>query len=252
MRKRIIVGNWKMHPTTLEEANRLFRSIKNISNKLVSTHIIICPPFIYIPSLIKSRASSTISIGAQDVFFEEQGSFTGEISPLMLKNIGITHVIVGHSEKRELGDTDEMISKKIQSLLEVGIHPILCVGEKVRDEHGEYLEVLKTQIKNSLNKVPKKYIKQLIVAYEPIWAIGAKEPMDPETVHEMSIFVKKVLSDIYGHDEAIATPVLYGGAINFRNAGDIIILGQVDGLLVGRESVNRQGFSELLKTIDSL
>lgn len=252
MKKKIIVGNWKMNPVTLDDALRLFRSIKRVTFKLTSTHVVICPPFLYINPLVKLKTGSTISIGAQDVYFEEQGSFTGEISPLMLEDMGVNHVIVGHSEMRALGDTDEIVSKKIQVLLDVGIHPIVCVGEKERDVHGEYLEVLKTQIKNSLNKIQKKYIRQLVMAYEPLWAIGAKEAMNPETVHEMSLFVKKVLSDMYGHDEALATPVLYGGSVNFRNAGDIIEKGNVDGLLVGRESVNRQGFSDLLRTVDSL
>jgi triosephosphate isomerase len=114
------------------------------------------------------------------------------------------------------------------------------------------LDILKTQIKNSLNKVAKKNIGKLIIAYEPVWAIGAKEAMSPTDIHEMSLFIKKVLADIYGHDEALSTTVLYGGSVNFRNAGDIIIKGEVDGLLVGRESINSAGFTELLKVVDSL
>ncbi len=170
----------------------------------------------------------------------------------MLKDIGVTHIIVGHSERRAGGETDEIVAKKTQAVLEIGIHPIVCVGEKERDAHGLYLETLKDQIKNSLANAPKKLINQLIIAYEPIWAIGAKEAMDPSIVHEMSLFIKKVLSDIYGHDNAINTPILYGGSVNFRNASDIIEKGQVDGLLIGRESVNIPGFIELLKAVDTV
>lgn len=241
-----------MNPTSLDEAKRIFKSSKNIADKLKSTNVVLCPPFVYIPALLNTRTESSISVGAQDVYFEESGAYTSEISPRMLKDLGVTYAIVGHSERRIQGDTDEIIAKKVQSLVEVGIHPILCVGEKNRDDHGEHLDFLKNQIKNSLNKVQKRYINKLIIAYEPIWAIGAKEPMDPANVHEMALFVKKVLADIYGHDEAISTPVLYGGAVNFRNAGDIIVKGEVDGLLVGRESVNSDGFTELLKTVDNL
>ena len=129
---------------------------------------------------------------------------------------------------------------------------MLCVGEKEHDTHGDYLELLKNQIRDSLAGVQKKYGSQLIVAYEPVWEIGAKEPMDPQTIYEMSLFVKKTLSDIFGHDQALATPVLYGGAVNLRNAPDIITKGKVDGLLVGRESVNRPGFAELLKAVSAL
>lgn len=250
--KKIIIGNWKMNPTTLEEARRIFKSIKNISNKLNSTNIVACPPFIYIPTLLKMTGEYPISIGSQDAYFEEQGAFTGEISPLMLKNLGVKYIIIGHSEKRAQGDTDEKISKKVGMALELGLNVVLCVGEKERDEQGSHLDILKTQIKNSLNKVQKKYIGKLIVAYEPIWAIGAKEAMSPAIIHEMSLFIKKVLADMYGHNEAVSTPILYGGSVNFRNAGDIISQGEVDGLLVGRESVNSTGFVELLKAVDAL
>ncbi len=252
MKKKMIIGNWKMNPTSLDEAKRIYRSIRSASSKLSKTETIICPPSIYIKSLMHKGKSPNFSIGAQNVFSEDQGAHTGEISAVMLKDLGVNYVIVGHSERREQGETDEIISRKTGALLELGIHPVLCVGEKVRDENGEYLNFLKNQIKASLDKVPKKNISKLIIAYEPIWAIGAKESMEPFIVQEMVLFTKKTLSDIYGHDSAMSTPILYGGSVNFRNAGDIIIHGQADGLLVGRESVNISGFRELLKTVDSL
>jgi len=241
-----------MNPTTLDEARRIFRSTKNITGKLKNTKVVLCPPYVYIPSLRSKRSQSPISIGAQDVSFEEQGAFTGEVSPIMLKDLGVEYVIVGHSERRGQGESDETVAKKVFSVVELGIHAVLCVGEKERKDDGSHLDFLKSQIKNSLNKVPRKYAGKLVIAYEPVWAIGAKESMDPANVLEMSIFVKKVISDIYGHEEALATPVLYGGAVNFRNAGDIIMKGEVDGLLVGRESVNSSGFVELLKAVDVL
>jgi triosephosphate isomerase len=252
MKKKLIVGNWKMNPTTLEEARRIFRSTKNSAKKLTSVNVVVCPPFVYIPPLLNSQREATVGIGAQDAYFQEQGSFTGEISPIMLKKFGVQYVIIGHSERRAQGDTDEIVSKKTVLALEAGLTVIVCVGEKERDDQGSHLDILKQQIKDSLNKVPKKFVSKLIVAYEPVWAIGAKEAMEPAIVHEMSLFVKKTLSDLYGHDEAVSTPILYGGSVNFRNAGDIIVKGEVDGLLVGRESVNSDGFSELLKAVDAL
>lgn len=239
-----------MNPTTLDEAKRLFKSIKSTSEKLKSVSVVLCPPFVYLPALLNTRTESSILIGAQDVYFEDQGAFTGEVSATMLKDLGATYVIVGHSEKRMEGDTDEKVSKKLLSLLEAGLKPILCIGEKERDESGSHLEFLKNQIKGSLEKVPKKFIGKLIIAYEPIWAIGAKEAMQSESIYEMTIFIKKVLSDLYGQEDAILTPILYGGSVNFRNALEIFEKGQIDGLLVGRESVNAPGFNELLKTID--
>jgi len=248
MKKRIIVGNWKMNPISLELAKKLFKTTKNTADRLNSVKVIVCPPFVYIPSLMKTVSS--VSIGAQNVNGEGQGSFTGEVSPLMLKDLGVSHVIVGHSERRKMGETDEAISIKVQALLDQDITPILCIGEKERNEDGSHLEFLKEQIKNSLNKVNKKNIDKLIVAYEPIWAIGAKEAMNSSEIYETSIFIKKVLSDIYGHDLAVSTPILYGGSVNFRNALEIFEKGQVDGLLIGRESVNPPSFVELLKTVD--
>lgn len=239
-----------MNPTTLEEASHIFKKVKNTAQKLDSTHVIICPPFPYISKFVSSKAKTSVGIGAQDAFSEERGSFTGEVSPAMLRDLGVSHVIVGHSERRLAGESDEVVAKKVQAVLEAGIHPIVCVGEKERDTHGLYLDTLKVQIKNSLAKVPKKLASQVIIAYEPLWAIGAKEPMEPSIIEEMTIFIRKVLADIFGQENALKTTVLYGGSINFRNAPDIITRGKVDGLLVGRESVNIPGFIELLKAVD--
>lgn len=254
MKKKIIVGNWKMNPESLEEATRVFTSVRKVASRLSSAHIVICPPDIYIQKFTssRSRVSTSISIGAQNASIEEHGAFTGETSPIMLKDIGVTHIILGHSERRSMGETDEIVAKKVKTVLEVGIHPILCVGESTRDEQVLYLDTLKNQIKNSLAGVAKRYITQILIAYEPVWAVGAKEPMNPLVIEEMVIFIKKVLSDMFGHDEALQTAILYGGAVNFRNAPDIITKGKVDGLLVGRESVNVPSFIELIKSVDKL
>lgn len=250
--KKIVIGNWKMNPDSYAEALKIFNSIKRFSVKLNNTNVVMCPPFIYSYPFIKKNKDNLISIGSQNVFSEEQGAFTGEISVKMLKDIGITYVIIGHSERRARGETDEEISKKIQLLFEAGINSVLCIGEKERDINGNYLNFIKEQIKNSLSKINKKSINKLIIAYEPIWAIGAKEAMTPADILEMSLFIKKVISDMFGQSEITNIPILYGGSVNFRNAGDIITQGQVNGLLVGRESVNTIGFVELLKAVDIL
>ncbi len=251
MKKKIIVGNWKMNPGTIDEAKRLFKSIRNIAAKLTKTSVVVCPPFLYISPLTKLK-NENVSIGSQNSHYETQGSFTGEISPSMLKDMGVEYTIVGHSERRLIGETDEIISKKANTLLDSGIKTIVCIGEKERNENGSHLDFIKEQIKNSLNLVPRKNINKLIVAYEPIWAIGAKEAMLPEDIYEMSLFIKKILADMYGHDEAVSTPILYGGSVNFRNALDIFTKGKIDGLLVGRESINSPGFTQLLKVADSI
>lgn len=250
MKKKIIVGNWKMNPVTFDEAKTIFDSIRKVSLKLTKINLVICPPFVYLKSLIKDDKS--VSIGAQNISEKESGSLTGEISIKMLKDLGIQYAIIGHSERRNMGENDELISRKVQISLDSGINTILCIGEKERNEQGDHLDFIRNQIKNSLNNVSKKNTSKLIIAYEPVWAIGAKEAMDSNSINEMTIFIRKTISDIYGQDNAMSMPVLYGGSVNAKNALEIIKVGNVDGLLIGRESLNVEGFGELLKTIDSI
>jgi len=251
--KKLIIGNWKMNPVTLDEAKKIAGKIKRVAPSLVSTETVICPPF---PFIIPTGSRSKIknfSLGAQSVSVEtDRGPHTGEVSASILNDIEVKYVIVGHSEQRAKGENDETISKKVKAVLDVGLIPVVCVGEVVRDEAGEYLDVLKNQIKNSLANIEPKFASKVILAYEPVWAIGAPEPMRNEDIYESSLFVKKVFSDIFSPEAGVKVKVLYGGSVNYRNAGDIISVGKVDGLLVGRESVNIPGFVELLKAVDNV
>lgn len=249
--KILVVGNWKMNPESAEKAKEIFRGIKSVAKDLKNIKVVICPPFVYLSDLEKINDGS-ITIGAQDVFWEKSGSFTGEISSGMLKKEGEGYVIVGHSERRELGETDEMVSKKIKTSSQAGLRVVLCIGEKVRDDHGEYLHFLRGQIISSLGKLQKRYLAKLVIAYEPVWAIGQAEAMKTGDLHEMTIFIKKVLVEIYGQKDGISVSVLYGGSVNHNNALEIIKNGEVSGLLVGRESLNPKKFGELLKNVDLL
>ena len=250
--KRLVIGNWKMNPATLAEAKEIVRKTRLIAGKLEHTDVVACPPFLYLSAAVSKRDPHTLPIGAQTVSYEEGGPHTGEVSAAMLRDLGVKYIIAGHSEERAAGDTDETVSKRVKAIVEAGMSAVLCVGEKVRDENGVYLEALKGQIKNSLANVPQNCAKNIILAYEPVWAIGAKEAMAPELVREMGLFVRKVFSDVFNADQALKATVLYGGSVNSRNAADIIKTGQVDGLLVGRESVNMPGFIELLKAVDTI
>jgi triosephosphate isomerase len=248
-KKYIIAGNWKMNPQTVEEAKRIATQVKKVAIKTKKIETVACPPFVY-SNLIK--VDDGFSLGAQDVYFEQAGSFTGEVSAEMLRSIGAKYVIVGHAERRKMGDTDVVVAQKLNAAVEAGIQPILCVGEKERDQNGDYLGVLKNQIVTSLGKLAREDVKQLVVAYEPLWTIGATSAMTPADVHETALFIKKVLSDTYGQEYALQVKILYGGSVTFKNAKDIVALGQVDGLLVGRESVNPEGFNLILKEIDAI
>jgi len=249
--KILIVANWKMNPESAEKAREIFLETKKTVKTLKNTKVVVCPPFVYLSDLEKVNDSKII-LGAQDMFWEKSGSFTGEISSNMLKKEG--YVILGHSERRELGETEEMIAKKISSALSAGLKPILCIGEKERDVHGDYFAFLKNQIINSIGKLPKNLFKKLIIAYEPIWAIGKSEDeaMKPADIHETSLFIKKVLTDLGGKKEVLNIPILYGGSVNHNNAKEMITKGEIQGLLVGRESLLPKKFAELLKNVDKM
>ncbi len=251
--RKLIVGNWKMNPGTLAEAKKIAARARRIATTLEHTDAVICPPFVFLGALVPKKPVKQFHIGAQSAYFEESGAFTGEVSVTMLHDIGVEYVIVGHSEERARGDTDEIVAKKVKAVIEAGLTPIVCVGEASRDIEGaSHYDVLKEQIKNSFAGVPKRVGRDIILAYEPVWAIGAKESMLPEQIYEMSLFVKKVFSDAFGAETAVEVTVLYGGSVNYRNAADIISIGKVDGLLVGRESLNTVGFVELLKAVDGM
>lgn len=249
--KRLIIGNWKMNPTTLFEARKITGRIKRVLPNLTKTEAVICPPFPFITGCSPKKAIKNFHIGAQLVSSEEgSGPFTGEVSASMLHDLGLKYVIVGHSEQRKKGDTDAIVSKRMKMVLDIGMTAVLCVGEATRDSGGAYLEDLKNQIKNSFVNIPKKYANKIVIAYEPIWTIGGKEAMVTEQIYETSLFVKKIFADVFGALQGLKVKVLYGGSVNFRNAADIITVGKVDGLLVGHESVNASGFVELLKMVD--
>lgn len=249
-KRKIVIGNWKMNVVDAATAKSVMKSVKNVGAKLKNTLTVVCPPYPYI-SLLK--ASPKVKLGAQDVFYEEKGSFTGNVSVPMLASLAVDYVIVGHSERRKAGETDEVVALKTAAVLKTEeLKVVVCIGETTRDAGGDYLGFLRDQIRASLSKVQKKQLEDIIVAYEPVWAIGASEPMNARDVHETTLYIKKILSDMYGQEEALKIPILYGGAVFAKNAREIVSEGEVDGILVGRESVNPPGFAELLKAVDSI
>ena len=252
-KNKIVIANWKMAPETLSEALKIFSEVKNSSKNLKNTKVVICPSDIYLSSLIENRRKGKkILFGVQNIFSEEEGAHTGEISIDMMKNLGVEYVIVGHSERRALGEDDLLISKKVNLVLNSKLNPILCVGEKERNEEGSFLLFISEQIKNSLQKVEKKYLKNLIIAYEPIWAIGktAQDAMDSRGVHQMTLFIKKVLKDLFDEKIVEKVAILYGGSVELNNAEDLIKNGNVNGFLIGHESLDAGKFCEILKLVD--
>jgi len=249
--QKIVIGNWKMNPQTLEEAKKVFVGTRKVATGAKKVVTVVCPPFAYIHDLAK-LAKKEIKVGAQDIFYEESGSYTGEVSPYIVGNLGVTHVIIGHSERRALGETDEIIAKKVSATLKAGLVPVICIGEKTRSSEGEHLEVIKNQLLSSLSKLPRKSLSGIIVVYEPVWAVGASAAMSPGDLHEMTIFIRKVLTDAYSADSAKSIAILYGGSVTPKNTLEIVRDGQVDGLLVGRDSLNAVNFGEIISLVNTL
>jgi triosephosphate isomerase len=246
---KIIAGNWKMNPVTLKDVKSTFAGVKRSAGKVRGVSVLICPPFIYLPELKKMSAGAKVEVGSQDVSAKDLGAETGSVSAYMVRDLGIKTTIIGHSERRAGGDTDELVNKKVLTALTAGLKVILCIGEAVRDDKGNYLNVLQEQLEKDLVGFPVKLADRLIIAYEPVWAIGknATGVETPDGFLHNKIFIRKVLSGIVGRKKALATPVLYGGSANAQNAGDFLGAGQADGLLVGRDSLDPKNFAEIIK-----
>jgi triosephosphate isomerase len=252
MNTKLIVANWKMNPESIKEAKDIVLKLKKNANKFSNHRLVVCPPFIFlneISSLISS--SKKILLGAQDVFVGDGVSHTGEVGIEQIKKAGAEFVIIGHSERRNILDSEDIIKEKAVESLKSGLKVILCVGERNRNEHGDYYAEVKKQIEDVVAKTPKKLINNLIIAYEPIWAIGKSEcdAMRPDELHEMSIFIKRLIGDLLGMKEINKIKILYGGSVTKNNAKDILDRGNVDGLLIGRESLKIDNFIELIRGI---
>jgi triosephosphate isomerase len=246
MLKRLVIGNWKMNPKSLKEAEALFKGIVTASKDIKNVDIVVCPPYPFL-STAKKFINKKIKLGAQDTSSIIEGSYTSQVSASMLSSVGCTYVIIGHSERRLIGDTDEIVNKKILQALKSKLIPVVCIGENVRDTHGDYLALVKYQLIDCLKNVSKLQMKNIVIAYEPVWAIGshATRVATPEEFTEMKIFIRKVLSDIYDSKIAHATLVLYGGSVNSQNA-QAFVGATADGFLVGRDSLNPKKFGAII------
>lgn len=254
MSKKIIVANWKMNPANLKEAKELFNSAKKTASRLANVETVICPPFVYLSELGHSMAK--LKLGTQDVSrFDFEGAHTGEVSAKMLKSLGVKYVIIGHSEKRKLGETNEIINKKLGISLSLGLKVIFCVGEEAKDEEGRFRELIEQQINEGLKGLSQNLIKNLVIAYEPVWAISGSAKSkadDPESAFEMAVFIRKILMDIAGNELARKIPILYGGSVSSLNAKQFLKDGQMGGLLVGNKSLDKEEFKKILMIAENV
>lgn len=250
-KRRLVVANWKMHPKSLVRAQKLFKGVAKKVASVRGADVVICPPNIYLGLLKKSYTGTRVKFGAQDISPQKgEGSYTGEVSGAQLHDSGVRYVIVGHSERRRMGETDEIVSYKVGAALKARLIPIVCVGEHERDAHGTYLKWLENQIVASLQGIPKKHIQDVIIAYEPIWAIGksADEAMTPDTLFEMGLFIKKVITKHFGPKAGDTFKLLYGGSVEPRNDDALMNTDVIDGFLVGHASLDPESFYEVVTT----
>lgn len=247
---KIVVANWKENPQSRKEAEVLFNAVLKEAKNLKNTKIVVCPPFPFL-FLAKKYKNKNIILGAQNVGKEAEGSHTGEVSPRMLSNMGVSSVIVGHGECRARGETNKIINGKVLNLLKYKLTPILCVGESNRDRDGFYLSFIGDQLKDCLKGVTRPQMKSVTIAYEPIWAIGktATREATKEEFMEMKIFIKKIISDIFDSKTAHSMDIIYGGSVNAENARSFMLDGEAGGLLVGRDSINPKKFGAILSAI---
>jgi triosephosphate isomerase len=242
MRKPFVAGNWKMN-TTAAEAVELAAAVAKDAAK-VQGDLAVCPPFVYLQAVAKAVKGSAVAVGAQDLYFEPKGAFTGEISAAMLKDVGCRFVIVGHSERRHvLGEKDELINKKLQAALAAGLDPILCVGETMEErDASQTLAVVERHVRKGLAGVSADGARRVTVAYEPVWAIGTGRNATPEQAQEVHRKIRRLLAEMYDPSLADALRIQYGGSVKPENAAEIMAQPDVDGALVGGASLKADSF----------
>ena len=243
-----------MAPSTGREARSIFMKIRTRVGRLQNVQTVVCPPTLFIRDLARVATGHRCVVGAQDMYWDHEGAHTGETSPNMLIDAKVKYVIIGHSERRERGETDIEVGRKVKTALSSGLTPVVCVGERIRDDGGTYIRLIRKQVTEALRSVTRKDAGKVVFAYEPIWAIGkkAKRPATPEDVEEISIYIQKTLTLKYGAATAARVCVLYGGSVNETNASSFMETGSVDGLLIGRASLDPEKFSKIAHDVNAL
>lgn len=245
MKQPLVIANWKLNPGTAAEAKTLWQDINKSIKKDNNAIVVVAAPFLFIPEIAKRK--SAVLIGAQDAAPEERGALTGEVGPAMLASFGVQYVIVGHSERRAMGETDALINKKTRALLKRRMTPVVCVGEKVRDEGGQYLSLIAEQVKALAADLTKNEITKIVIAYEPIWAIGTGATATPADVKEMQLFLMTTLTKLYDRTVANKVRLIYGGSVKESNAAVLAAEGGMSGFLVGGASLNAAEFGAIVQ-----
>lgn len=247
MRRWVVAGNWKMN-TNSAEAVSLAKSVREAINGIEGGEIILSPPYVYLASVYNCIKGSPITLAAQNMYSEDKGAYTGEISPAMLKDVGCSHVIIGHSERRKLfHESDESVNVKVKKALSAGLKPIICMGETENErERGITEFVVGIQVKKALAGVEK--LDNIILAYEPVWAIGTGKNATPMEAEEVHHFIRNVVGDTHG-DACKTLQILYGGSVTADNMGDLIRMKNIDGALIGGASLKSESFLAIIRHV---
>jgi triosephosphate isomerase len=247
-RKKFVAGNWKMN-TTLAEAKALGAAVASGVGTDDRVQVAVCPPFPWLLAVSETLRGSAVALGAQSVYSEKKGAFTGEVSPAMLTECGCKYAIIGHSERRHvIGETDAQINHKVHLAIEQGLHAILCIGETLAERERELTHrVLERQVSAGCASLPPERLTQLVVAYEPVWAIGTGKVATPVQAQDAHAFVRAKIAVLYGEKIATALPILYGGSVTAENASGLLHQPDVDGALVGGASLKADSFLGIVK-----
>jgi triosephosphate isomerase len=247
MRKPIIAGNWKMFKT-VSEAVSFFADVKGKA-EIDGVESVICAPFTTLPALVEAAKGTSIAIGAQNLHFEDSGAFTGEISGVMLKDLGVKYVIIGHSERRAyFAETDEIVNKKVHAAFKHGLTPIVCVGEKLEErEAGQTKDVCKVQTEAAFHGLSAAQAAEVVVAYEPIWAIGTGKSSTTEDAEDVIAYIRGIVEGLYGAETAAAVRIQYGGSVKPNNISEYMAQPNIDGALVGGASLEAASYIQLVE-----
>ncbi len=252
MRRKLIAGNWKMNKTA-DEAVALAKEIVEVAKNASNTDVMISPTFVCLSEVNKIVAGTNVKLGCQNMYFEESGAFTGEISADMLKSVGVEYVILGHSERRSIfGETDEMINKKIKKTIEKGLIPVFCIGETLEERKaGKEEEVVNTQTKNGLAGLSEADAAKVVIAYEPVWAIGTGETATPEQADSIHKTIRDTLGSMYSANLAGSMKILYGGSMNDANAKELLGKENIDGGLIGGAALVADKFATIINAANA-
>tara|TARA_B100000508_G_scaffold123897_1_gene106878 strand:- start:10230 stop:10991 length:762 start_codon:yes stop_codon:yes gene_type:complete len=249
MKKRVplVVGNWKLNPVKLDDATKLAKEVARKNREVDDVDIAVAPPFVYVEEVGKKIAKGTVALAAQDAHYDNIGAYTGEVSVPQLKDLGVVFVIVGHSERRAMGEVDDVVRRKAQAVLKQRLTPIVCIGERERDEHGLFFNFVEQQIRSLGEVLSATEIKKVVIAYEPIWAIGTGDTATSEDVKEMQLFIETVLTKVYDRTTARKVQLIYGGSVKPGNVKELHEEGGMSGFLVGGASLKAADFTEIIK-----